>query len=363
MNFSFSAATIVEDTLYYSDNYCNALFSIDLNSRKMNYISEFPEEKRTKQRIHKSCLRYKDKLIFIPNMGSHVHSYNLSNKEFETINIKRTSDSRFVFCAGIIRGDILWVFPRNLEQPIVKYDINNWTCEEMDPFYQTLGEIKKLRDELFWKMCCLDDKAYLAVIGTSKVVCYDLKKNRSYDIDTEIEGIYSIHSTGAGIIICTVDNRVFRWDCNTNTASIIPVLDEKKPVRPNMIAEQGDSIFLIPNYGSDILVKENDIFVRSDSLRIDAKNMNTRMVHFENWGQWKSSLVLYPNYGGDIELIKNRAVEKLVVETEFDNAYREKYLESIIEISKDKILNEGVDYCFEDFCAAVGNTYRERDNV
>ncbi len=58
MGYGFCAG-VVGNRLYYSDNFCNALCYIDLNTNESRFAMHFPQEEVGRKKLHSKCIRDK----------------------------------------------------------------------------------------------------------------------------------------------------------------------------------------------------------------------------------------------------------------------------------------------------------------
>ncbi len=70
----------MSDLVFYDDNEVlfsagqfNGLFKADLRVGKAEFISPFPNERRLQSRLHSVAIKYKDEIIFFPDLSKYCY--------------------------------------------------------------------------------------------------------------------------------------------------------------------------------------------------------------------------------------------------------------------------------------------------
>ncbi len=356
MKYAFDAGAVVGNTLYVSDNYCNALLSFDLLSGESKYIGEFKGESATKQLMHKCCVKNDNRLYFVPNASDYLHIFNCNSGEFKAVKIHRSSDTRFVFGGAFIYGDCLWIMPGNKEQPVIKYGLKEKEFFILGSFENWIGDLKQPHNQCFWKMCCLDGDVYLAVLGTSKILCYELGTGKTRLIDTNIDNLDSIYITTSAIFLCTGDMRVYKWNPRDNETHECYLRGVEKKNSAFVVVETGvGEVVLIPNYGGQALRYDGEnAFEIDEKLILDGRTINERAVHYENWDLWGNNSVLFPSHGDGIFCIDSGGIKRINNVDITSVEYIEKRYKAFGEkLTNNLLIKEGIQCSLDDFVGAI----------
>ena len=352
MKIAFNAAVIVDDILYYSDYRINALMMIDLMSNSVHYLGEFPNEAGEKN-IHKACIKNNNYLYFIPSCGQNIHIYDLANEELTYKKITKNNPGEACFAGGFIKDDELWVLPWNINQDIIIWNFNTDIISTTSFLKNQMKDRSIKPVQFFWKYIICNDCIYFGVLGTSMIARWNLNDNSFLIIETDImkiEGIYCLNNT---IYVATSNAKVYIWDQEKNISEELHLSNVEN--ESYVVANIDSNIILIPVYGNKILMKkpnkDNFYYVNSEK-ELKISGVNNR-VNFEGYISWHDQIVLMNNYGFEFLYILTKEGLKSVdvsFETDRDKKLYEEKLKRVgKETIYNQIVNEEVDYSFDEF--------------
>lgn len=354
----FDAGAVLENILFFSDNTCNALISYDLTNNTKKYICGFPEERNDNQiLLHKQCLKYKNEIIFIPNNADNVHIFDVRTSKLKVLPIEKEKTLNYNFCGGIIINNFLWIFPGNIQQKIIKINLSNYEICYKCNFYAALNKYVNLKQQAFWKVCHHENNVYLALLHTNKIVKYNLEENKVDVIETDIENLDSIYEANGKIYVCTLKEEVYIWDNKKNKINKCKLEYRLEREGSNSIIKNKNGIvFLVPNYGLEILKKQinKNTFYASDGLILNKYSILKDAVNFENYDTWGDNMVLFPCHGGNLVIVNEQECKEIkstqiVNETEYKNA---RYIAIRSETQK-RTCKEGVPYLLNEYIKAI----------
>ena len=128
--FEFCAGTFYNGGFYFSNMDYNALYFWGDDTKKPMYLGSFPDEPAPIFFLHKACLRKGDRLIFIPEAGSHFHIYDVKTQEFISLKFERRNYDFSPVAESVWVEDKLYVFPSAFDSPVYVIDPEKGMFEE-----------------------------------------------------------------------------------------------------------------------------------------------------------------------------------------------------------------------------------------
>lgn len=217
------------EELWFTSIEYNALFKMNKQTTKMEYVGSFPNEYWGVYRLYTSINEYEGMLFFTPCAAYEIGIYDKNNKQFKKVNIglsKQDNDISKIkygkkFISGFIYNDTLILIP---------------CCYDKTVFYDILNDKLHMRDELF-RHFYAEYKSFITSSDSQFYLCWYAKRIN----ETEI--IFDLH-------------------CNQNVAVIYNLatgeFKERKIGNPDrsfsLIECSGNHIYLYDEM-ADILVR------------------------------------------------------------------------------------------------------------
>lgn len=326
MRVSFNAACILDDKLYISDNLANALMTIDMFTGEIKWISSFPNEKEGKIFLHKKAFIYNSKIIFVPNEGENLAIFDSNNEKIETISLPKSSNTRFVFNDSILNDNNLWIFPGNLEQPILMIDLETKEIHSYDSLRMHI-ENSDIREQKFFRVCKKGNYIYFALFERNRIVKFNIHSKEINIILLPIENIESIQTANDVLYLSTLNGEIYSLDDENNQIIYLQNKDNQCCAYTIVEGVDGQTLF-VPNCGRQILIRHNgdNVIEKIDSLLLDEMLLELDGVHFEKYVLWNKAVVLFPTMGDDVYIIENNVYRKLKLQ--FEENTKQNYIKS-----------------------------------
>lgn len=167
--------------IYFSGNEGNGLFRGDLKTGASQFLACFPDEPihKNQKKLHANCVRYEDKVVFVPGMANHIAVYDLRSELLTSIElppVEMTDTTKKKFVEAFVYQNYVY-FISDRATAIVKLDMN--TCEVTaltEWFEMSRADMMFPQEQLF----CGDyeivgDKCYLPCMQSNQVLELDLK--------------------------------------------------------------------------------------------------------------------------------------------------------------------------------------------
>lgn len=282
-----SDGDVIGDYLYFSNNAFNGLFRMDLAHHDAELVGFFPDEEIDRWAMHKKCIRYEDKLVFLPLLGSHIHIFDSATGNFTTIDVAawdgfeknevRVSDA-------VLIDDMVYIFPVRYSGSLYCLNMNSFFLDEIYEFKEQMRAYSKNVDDIAITRVEKDKYGNIcfAILGTNILAVWDVE-NKKLGIDKcEVDNLFSTH---------LIDDE--QWFFKRSGSDIYKLDGDKNIERIAFATKKNDDVRyynrLISFYGKIIALPAFYDFVACidekrlhDLVRIDApKTENESAITFE----------------------------------------------------------------------------------
>lgn len=261
---NFSAFQIFGDLIYFSLLKCNGLYSYNMKTGKIDFISYF-EKESLKEELHLYSVLYENKIYFIPYLGRYIAIFNPENNHIDYIECD-VSDQCSYYKAFIF-NDNLWLIPQLLERDEKKekkirvVDLRNNTFLNVDQLNNYLTGISKYF--FSFGACSNDNFLYIAIYETNKIVKIDMASG-SFDVilcDESVKLSTVDYVDGCLFISETRSNQLRKIDLKGRFLSNYSGIEKKYNGRSrlyNCIRKIGEKIYVFPQDADEIcFIDEN----------------------------------------------------------------------------------------------------------
>ncbi len=77
-----SDIVFTEDNIFFSSGQFNGLFKTGLHGGKAEFISFFPNDSKRQSRLYGDAFKYKDEILFLPDLSAYITLYNIAHNDF-----------------------------------------------------------------------------------------------------------------------------------------------------------------------------------------------------------------------------------------------------------------------------------------
>lgn len=136
----------VGDNLLFVARDINIVYSLNINTGKINLLGSLPEEDIFQNRVSSKIVLWEDKIIFIPLNAKKIWIYNRNTSECHGIGIKKKDDKymKFKMFQAILYETKLFMIGSHYPA-IVCMDLEN---ESLTYFEEVFDELKEKKEEL-----------------------------------------------------------------------------------------------------------------------------------------------------------------------------------------------------------------------
>lgn len=347
MNLSFNAGVLIEKDIYFSDRSINALMKLNIESGICQFIGQFPQENADTKLLHRDAFVYGERIIFCPDQGNNIHTYNLSYGTFESFRIYKSNQSRYRFSHSLLFDGHLWIFPGNIVQPIISFDVVNnkyavHASIEDSIDKSIIGSFPK-NGVAIENASVIDNNAYMALTGTNRILKFDFETKKIDTFESNVGDCNFLYSYDSVLWVCS----------NEYIYKFTDKLKEKRKVMINgqfthecsfIIISSKNEYFMISMAGGYIYAYDANLgeFKKIETAYIDQSSRYSRGYLYENYLISQSEVILFPPYGKNVQIFNVDRREVRVIKSEIikDNVYKKIYKECILK-SKDKVHYEG----------------------
>jgi len=188
---------------------CAILFCWNLVTSEIEMAEKLPEEQVEMSYSYTRYIKYKDKLVLVPNVASKILFYYEKTRKFRELVIKELMEpgawSPLVIFSVSHYAYIIFSLPKQIlvldmeNEEIVKLISIPWLQE---------------RDSLCDQWCICSDQIIMAVRNESKIISYSIKEERFslYPIDCNLEGFWTLCYDGKDIWLSGLGSEVVSWN-------------------------------------------------------------------------------------------------------------------------------------------------------
>ncbi len=270
----------VGDEIWFSSYCFNGLFRMNIRTGDTFFVDLFPNEETDVFFAHHKALYHEGLIIFAPWNGNNVHIYNIKEKVFVTIPVKKKYAE---FAAGIaIIDDELFILPYYPMHGLLKVSLKTFEVNDVTVFDQKDYELSGITGTRARVDCAItrDHSILYAFQDCGKLFRWDVKEEKLSAIETGIN-IWGMFDLGDVIWLCDRNNKaIYKWIPKTENAQIVVGESSASTVAPrgyySKILKFDNKIVAISrNRGQFVVVDEvNNVNLRTieDDKELDTKN-------------------------------------------------------------------------------------------
>lgn len=206
----------INDEIWFSNLFFNALIKINKLTGKIQYINKFPNYDVRQEVLYSAVCYINGQLIFIPHDSEEIVSYDMKTGKFDSIDMDKEciGEEKAFFLMYYIYGHYVYMFPVR-SRCIIKYDVKKKVVKYLG------GVLKEIMCDLPRTAICfgkeyeiIDDKLYIPFVDLNAVAIFDL--------NTEILDIKYLHIRGGCSTIDYIEGffylasskypLIYRWD-------------------------------------------------------------------------------------------------------------------------------------------------------
>lgn len=317
MKPSFTAGIYFDNKIWFSDNSFNAFMNMDVVTGECYFIDSFPNEDINKLLVHRSAIRYGNKLIFTPNQGCNVHIYDTENGSIDCIPICENKHSRYYFSNGFLVDGRIWICPGSIEYPIHIIDIDS---KEINRIYlKELCEVSIqmdcLEEEHFFMWILKDNVLMSPVINNGMIVRCDTKTNKISVLDTKIKGIDSIYCTENDLWLCGIGG-IYKWEYTEN--KVVKYLTDELKSDTNLsesyriCGDEKIGVYAFHFCGGKIFKLSGQYFERIQAIDLLKRTLgNMKGYWYDGAEIVDGKIFLFPPYEANIYVIEGDQIKTL----------------------------------------------------
>lgn len=331
--YTFDAGMVIGNILYFSSNCLNGLYMKDLISGQTSLLAVFPDESKEQFCLHKNCILWKNKLIFLPSFAKHIHIWDIDEQQFTSVSVSSKAEGES-YADGCICQDILYLFPIVPETGLFIYDLKNNRSLENLAFQDWCQENINNDDveKVFTRVCQKSEKMILPVYGTDSIVIYEPMCGKISRRKLPVENIFFIVNYESNGYLAATNNdcNIYFLDMNFNIKNKISCnvekIDDSRMI--NNIAVINQKLYVFSAYTGEIFMldKQHERFVKLDIKKSHIKFYREADALLFRYGIYKNSLLVYPRCFDAMICIDGDKIS--YIENDFDDVeYKSRYPE------------------------------------
>lgn len=173
----YYASVEVEGELFFSAMRINALFKMNIESKKVTYIGRVKDEKR-ENGLHRFALKHGNCIFFIPSCGDYIAKLQLDTLEISSIELSQKECIGYEgkFADIVYVEDSVWLIPSNYSV-LLRLDLNEGKIEKFDNWPKEL-ECNNERVLWFVAACCISHYICMCPYEAKYFVVFDLESKK-----------------------------------------------------------------------------------------------------------------------------------------------------------------------------------------
>lgn len=359
-NLMTYGAQVKDNKLWFSNNKFNGLFSMDINTKEIKFVSFFPEERYERWAMHKKCLTYRDKIIFIPAFGNHIHVYDVSNGEITAYQLDEDGSEQPYdrVSDAIILDGYVYILPMDYHGELRRFNIYTG---ELEPVYEFMNQIRSIATDerkFLLTRADIDSEGCIrfALYDTNILCSYNISQKNLNAYKCEVNDIFSAHTIDGRIFLLTSlshsvyeicdDGEIKEFSCIGNTQN-------KGGRSYNRVVKFGEEIIVLPAFNDRVYAIENEGLI--EIARIDSIGEDSLSVCSFETCVINDSLWILPFETENCIVIGHDLSEKQRISFElFDVVSRNKIQKKLFsEKIEEGIIFESENWDLSDFLSAV----------
>lgn len=279
----FSDCCVIENNIYFYPTNEISLMKLDLNTKKVSYISKLTSFKKNIGSI--DTMISNDKIIFMTEIsGELAICYNITGSSNKYYNVSCGKAKFHNFAALGYYNNKLYVFPR-LENAVIEIDLYSNTNNKHRNLYNDVN-FKNHKSAFFsWGMQQGADMWLIAESG-GILVKYMLNTNNYelYHLPNLKENCINLYVSNDIIYILSNSGIIYSWHINDSDVKLVVDLKAKFDEYGRIIVTK-NKIFILPKFGENILIYN----ISDKSISIyNSYPHNFKYISPSNWTKYSN---------------------------------------------------------------------------
>lgn len=263
------------DDMFFSTAQFNGLFKVNMHERKVKFINTFPNDLRTERRLHSAAVRYKDEILFWPDLSHHITLYNIINNNFYSFDYPlKISEEYMTLCplvsTGLLIGACAYAFGSRYPC-IIRYNFETRQLKVYDEWVEDFKKYGFKENTSFFRLniCQTGSSIFASTFHNNVLVEFDIKTEKVifHQMKNHIQGI--LQSNKDMIWLLTEKGTLDVWNKRDNSFETIDLGSDLKEMGKNLhcCANMPKEIWLFPYlYGSILVINKKDNKVKAKNL-------------------------------------------------------------------------------------------------
>jgi len=224
MSIKFSCGLVIGNELWVSAEDHNGVYRIDLETNKVQYVTNFAKEHLYGCGLYHNILQYENKLVFIPWKAQYIAIYDIKNGKMDyvlpTYEHGEVVDNLPKYSAAVKYEDCIYMFPSRVNA--VKLSMRSYELEHLDAFTKDLEGYGTTYGTTGMGYQC-GNKMWIPLINTNGIVEFDLQNGdyKKHFVKKSVEGFLDITGEGDWLYVLNRIGVVIKVNIHTFEEHII----------------------------------------------------------------------------------------------------------------------------------------------
>lgn len=327
INVTIEDVVLFDDTLWFCAQNYNSLYTMNINTKEVNFVGEFPNEAYGNSRLFASMKLVGKKIYFIPFYAKEIVVYDIEGGNFFCIKLsdavlgKKCGDILFM---GVEQyKNYLYILPV-YATIIIRLDTTNNCVDYITDWYdKSKNMIFNCHDFFFRKQSVIqENKLYVPFCNANAVleVNCDTMQTLVYRLGEEKRGYTGICYDRKQFWLAPRRTRcLLKWDNEANIVEQFDLFeDTKKHLTFVGILHDNSKILAFPAQTENSeLIQREEVIVMEDKFSF-AKEENNTLMYYE-MNSCALTIINQDNYKKTVEIAVNLSqvnLERMICEVE-----------------------------------------------
>lgn len=273
----------IDDNIWFSNLYFNALIKLDKLTGQIEIIDKFPNYEIDQVWLYSTVCHINNLLVFVPFRSTEIVVYNIKTEKFISValDLTKVGKRERYFASAYIYGNYIYMFPVEAKC-IIRYDVQLNSIKYLENgLIDVRSTLPKTTECFALQFEIIGKKIYIPFAELNAIAIFNLEKET---IDIQYLNITGGCSTinyfeGYFYMASWKQCKIYRW--NNETEEIIEYVDFPKEFTSgdymfSSACSMKDRIFFLPIQGNMIISFE----IKSKKLYEEKRISN---LNYEEW--------------------------------------------------------------------------------
>lgn len=222
VGLEYDNACYEDNSMWFVERNNNILCLLDRKKKQVIYRGIIPYHDNKAYRRHPRCIKWKNYIVCLPDLGKSIVVYNMENDSFKECPIDAASHIRLGIYSFWEREGTIWCVSSGMNR-IIEFNLEQ--CQIMGYYSIFMSDV-----DIVGVDACMSETTIICTSLTSRRLAFfdiNTKTCRYFEAESEEPGYNSISVCGTKICMSGFSNHIYFFDLDDNKVHSIE-LDKRK---------------------------------------------------------------------------------------------------------------------------------------